>query len=60
MLTILIVDDEMPAILAIKQRVDWKRLKIQCVLTADSAEAARALFAVHDIQLMLCDIEMPG
>ena len=27
MLTILIVDDEMPAILAIKQRVDWKRLK---------------------------------
>lgn len=60
MLTMLIVDDELPAIEAIRQRVNWERLKVGRVLVADSAPAARELFMQEKIHLMLCDIEMPG
>lgn len=60
MLTILIVDDELPAIEAIAQRVDWERLNIGRALVADSAAAARTIFFRERIDLMLCDIEMPG
>lgn len=60
MSTILLVDDEYPAIEAIRTRVDWRRLGIDRVLTADCVEAARELFAKYKIELLLCDIEMPA
>ena len=60
MLNILIVDDELPAIEAIRQRVHWTDQGIEKVFVADSAQAAREMFEREDIQLLLCDIEMPG
>lgn len=60
MKTILLVDDEYPAIEAIRTCVDWQKLGIDRVLTADCVESAREQFANNEIEIMLCDIEMPG
>lgn len=60
MSTILLVDDEYPAIEAIQKLVDWEKLGFTNVLTADSVQGAREHFLRNKIQVLLCDIEMPG
>lgn len=57
---ILLVDDEIIALNALKKRVDWLKYGFTEVLTAQDAALARALFEKHEIDMMLCDIEMPG
>ncbi|MEG1873988.1 MAG: response regulator [Angelakisella sp.] len=59
MYSILIVDDELPAIEGITSGVSWKRLGIGTVLTAMNPRQAREQFAAQPIDLLLCDIEMP-
>lgn len=58
--TILLVDDEAPSIEAIRRLVDWKRAGFDKVLTADSVAAAKEQFSRQVINVLLCDIEMPG
>ncbi len=59
MVSILLVDDELAAIEAIASRMDWQRLGIGPVYTAQSAQQARRVFEEHTVDLVLCDIEMP-
>lgn len=59
-MTILLVDDEIIALSALKKRVDWLRYGFTDVLTAQDAASARALFDQHAIDMLLCDVEMPG
>lgn len=56
----LIIDDEKQSVQLIKERTEWKKLKIDEVYEAYSADEARKVMEEHGIQLVLCDIEMPG
>ncbi|PWV90998.1 two-component system response regulator YesN [Paenibacillus cellulosilyticus] len=56
---LLIVDDEPLAIRGIVNAVNWESIGITNVLTAVNAGQAKQLFGDHDIDIMLCDIEMP-
>ena len=59
-MNILIVDDELPALLAIKYMVDWPRLEVENVYTAADVPGAKRVFERQPIDFLLCDIEMPG
>lgn len=60
MLKLLIVDDEWFAVKAIEKSVDFAALGIVEVYTASGANEAKAVLETHDVDLMICDIEMPG
>ncbi len=57
---ILVVDDEIVALNALKKRVDWMKYGFTEVLTAMDAISAREILTQHNVDLVLCDIEMPG
>lgn len=56
---VLIVDDQEKILEATKKLVDWKRLHVDEVYTADSAAAAKEILNKHHVDIMLTDIEMP-
>ena len=57
---ILLVDDEIVALNALKKRVDWVKYGFVEVFTARDGEQARSILKQEKIDLVLCDIEMPG
>ena len=57
---LLLVDDEIVTIKGILKGVKWERLPFEKVLTATGAQEARELLCSEQIEIMLCDIEMPG
>ena len=57
---ILLIDDEIVALNALKKRVDWVKYGFSEVLTAQDAATARAFLEKDRVDLVLCDIEMPG
>ncbi len=57
---LLIVDDQISVINGIVAKVDFEQLGILTVLTATSAHEARTVIAGCQIDILLCDIEMPG
>jgi YesN/AraC family two-component response regulator len=58
--TLLIVDDEEPAVAGTAVLLDWASLGFGTVLRAGSAAEALALFETNTIDLLISDIEMPG
>ncbi|MBB3110937.1 two-component system response regulator YesN [Paenibacillus phyllosphaerae] len=56
---LLIVDDEPLAIRSVVNAVNWEGVGIDNVLTAGNAKQAKQLFETNEIDIMLCDIEMP-
>lgn len=59
-INVLIVDDEENTVETLKKQIDWKRFSTGQVYGANSAVQARRVMEEHPIQLLLCDIEMPG
>lgn len=59
-MTILIVDDQEKILEATQKLVDWEKLHIDTVYTADSADAAKKILDQYPVDIMLTDIEMPG
>jgi two-component system response regulator YesN len=59
MYRILIVDDEIYAVKGIVDAVDWKKLDILEVYEAYNANEAKAILSEEQIDLMICDIQMP-
>lgn len=59
-MNLLLVDDEVITIKGILKGVAWENLPFEEVFSATSASEARAVFAKHQVDMMLCDIEMPG
>lgn len=59
-LEILIVDDQIKILEAIKKLIHWEELKISKVHTANNAVAARKIIVSEKIAIVLTDIEMPG
>lgn len=59
-MTILLVDDERPAIEALCQAINWQSLGFSRVETAYDAGQARRVLETVQVAVLLCDIEMPG
>lgn len=59
-INVLIVDDEENSVEMLKQQVEWERFSIANVYGANSADEAREVMFRNQVQLLLCDIEMPG
>lgn len=59
-MTILLVDDERPAVEALCTAIDWSSLGFEAVWTAYNLEEAQKIFAQSSVSVLLCDIEMPG
>jgi len=57
---LLVVDDEAFALKSVVDTIDWRSLQISQVFAASDAEEARDLLDEHVIDVMICDIEMPG
>lgn len=57
---VLLIDDEIIALNALKKRVDWVKYGFTEVLTAQDAVTARRILEKYSVDMMLCDIEMPG
>lgn len=58
--TAMIVDDEPIAIEALKSGVDWAQIQISHILSANNVEDARRILEKNEVDILLCDIEMPG
>ncbi|MGB8455504.1 MAG: helix-turn-helix domain-containing protein [Anaerocolumna sp.] len=59
MANLLIVDDEVYAIRGVREGVNWSRLNIKEVFTANSVKQAKEILLQHKVDIILCDIEMP-
>lgn len=57
---VLLIDDEIVALNALKKRVDWVKYGFTEVLTAQDVINAKELLKKHTIDLIVSDIEMPG
>ena len=56
----LIVDDEVFVAESLKALLDWTALGFEIVGTCYSAESALAFLELHPVDLLLCDVKMPG
>ncbi|MFD2332352.1 helix-turn-helix domain-containing protein [Cohnella sp. GCM10020058] len=59
MIRALIVDDEYYAVKGLQSGVDWDAAGVDEVFEAFHAEMARELLSRQEIDVMICDIEMP-
>ncbi len=57
---ILVVDDQPDVVQGILSGVNWERLEVEKALGASNAAEARAVLTKEKIDILLCDIEMPG
>lgn len=60
MYRLLVVDDEAFALKSVVDTIDWRSLHIIEVFAASDAEEAKDLLDAHAVDVMICDIEMPG
>lgn len=59
MYKVIIVDDEMLAVEGIKCAINWEMLRVSSVFTAYNIRQAKEVFEKENIDVLLCDIEMP-
>lgn len=58
-MNILLVDDEVVTINILKKRIDWEAIGINKVFSAFNTSEARRIITQNNIDLLICDIEMP-
>lgn len=56
---LLIVDDEFYSVENLRNKLDWANIGFKQVFCAYSMAQAQKIFAQEQIDIMLCDIEMP-
>ena len=59
-MNILLVDDEHLTLETLLTRLDWSRFQFAHIFTAKNITEARSLLLSETIEIILCDIEMPG
>lgn len=59
-MNVLIIDDQPDVVEGIRQGVNWRFLEIEHVFQAYNSEEARRIIEQKEVQVMLCDIEMPN
>ncbi|MDF2925494.1 MAG: response regulator [Paenibacillaceae bacterium] len=60
MYNVIIVDDEWYAVQAVKKRINWFELNVTGIFEAYDADEAMEQCKAYHIDIMICDIEMPG
>ena len=60
MYNVLIVDDEPRAVSALKKNAGWESCGVSLVFTAMSMKSALQILEQEQIDVLICDIEMPG
>ena len=58
-ISILMVDDDRILVEKLEETVDWKRIGISMVFTANNIRQAQKILEEFPIQILLCDIDMP-
>lgn len=58
-MNILLVDDEVITIEILKKALDWKAFGFSSVFFAYNADEARKILETNQVEIMICDIEMP-
>ncbi|WP_160689613.1 response regulator [Clostridium sp. C2-6-12] len=58
-MNIIIVDDSIQTVKAINASIEWEKLGITKVYTAYNISQAKEIVENNDIQIIICDIEMP-
>lgn len=58
-MNLLIVDDQASVVEGLSRGIAWKMMGFENVYTAYNAAEAREILKKYEIQVMLCDIEMP-
>lgn len=58
-MNLLIVDDELYVVRAIRSKIDWKKLGIDEVFVAFNTQKAREIFLNETVDIIITDIEMP-
>lgn len=59
-MNVLIIDDQVNVVHGMVRGINWQKLHIDRVLTANNADQAKAIITKEKVDIMLCDIEMPG
>ncbi|MCM1123085.1 MAG: response regulator [Eubacterium sp.] len=59
-MTVLLVDDQISILSGLLSGLDWDALNVTAIHTATSAQKAREILAADPVDILLCDIEMPG
>lgn len=59
-MNLLIVNDEHLTTKFLKEKIDWTPLGIEEVLCAYNAQEAQEILTARPVDIILCDIEMPG
>lgn len=55
----LLVDDEILAIEGTLSVINWEKLGIHTVFSANSFDEAKTVFETNGVDILICDIEMP-
>lgn len=58
-MNIILVDDEVKTVDIVSKALNWNKIGIQRVYTAYNAGEAREILLTNEIDITLCDIEMP-
>lgn len=58
-MNIILVDDEAATLQILKKVIPWEKLGIRQVYTAKNVQEAKTIFQEKEIDISLCDIEMP-
>lgn len=59
-MTVLLVDDQISILSGLISGLDWDNLGITSIKTADNASQAKVILKQEPVDIVLCDIEMPG
>ena len=59
-MNLLLVDDDVPVLQDLQQKLNWHALGFERVFTAQSAFEASRLLGQLPVHIVVCDIEMPG
>lgn len=59
-MTVLLVDDQISILSGLISGIDWNALNVTTIRTATSALQARGILKTENVDILLCDIEMPG
>ncbi len=59
-MNVLLVDDDRFVVAALQKNMDWDSLSISGVLTAYTAAQAQKILETQEVDICVCDIEMPG
>ena len=59
-MNVLLVDDEQISVKCMVMQVDWEHCGVDQVFTAYDAQGGKEIMGREHVDLLLCDIEMPG